>query len=255
MNSPVEISCVIPAFEAVDLTARCLTSALAQRSVEFEIIVTDDSATGEIRALVEALTPRVANIRYIEGPRSGNPVDNWNHGLGQACGAACVLVHQDEFIVDPLYFRRAVDRLTMTNAAAVVGQTRVIGVTRPSRFGLVAALARAVGRPRWLLPIANWLGPTAAFVFRRGPLFDPSLVAIVDVAFYRTVLKTGPLEVLEGVCVGSLGHHGAQISAGLDFRAVVARELRDLARRSPPAIGPAEYAVVSAWLRLRSWLG
>jgi glycosyltransferase involved in cell wall biosynthesis len=246
----VEISCVVPAYENLDLFARCLTSVTAQDDVAFEVIVSDDSASGVVRDFVATLGARPAELRYGAGPRSGNPVANWNHGLAQARGEFCVVVHHDEFLVDRRYLRRAVDALRASGAAAVAGQTAVIGVRRRSRFALVSRLARAIGGPAWLLPAANWIGPTAAFVFRRGPLFDESLTALVDVEFYRRVMAGGPLAFLAGTSVGSLGHHGAQITASLDFKAVVARELRELASRSPPAVGPAELAISQAWLRL-----
>ena len=250
----MEISCVIPAYENLDLVARCLTSVLAQEHVAFEIVVSDDSASEVVRDFVATLTRPPPEVRYVAGPRSGNPVANWNLGLAQARGEFSVLVHHDEFLVDPRYFRRAVDALRASGAAAVVGATTVVGITRESRFGLVSRIARLVGRPAWLLLVANWLGPTAALVFRRGPLFDETLKGIVDVEFYRRVMAAGPLVFLPGVSVGSLGHHGAQITAGLDFKVVVANELRDLAGRTPPSISPAEHAFCRAWLRMASWL-
>jgi glycosyltransferase involved in cell wall biosynthesis len=246
----MEISCVVPAYENLDLVARCLTSVVVQGDVAFEIIVSDDSASGVVRDFIAAFGRPSAEVRYVDGPRSGNPVANWNRGLAQARGEFCVVVHHDEFLVDPRYLRRAVDALRASGAPAVAAQTAVIGLGRRSHFALVSSIARALGGPVWLLPIANWIGPTAAFVFRRGPLFDESLTAMVDVEFYGRVMAGGPLAFLPGISVGSLGHHAAQITAGLDFKAVVARELRDLARRTPPAVGPAELAICQAWLRL-----
>lgn len=250
-----EITCVIPAFENLDLLGRCLTSVAVQKDVDLEIIVTDDSKTGLARNLVASLMTAFANIRSLEGPLSGNPIDNWNHGLDAARGRFCVVAHHDEFLIDPRYLRRAVDRLEATRAPAAVGRTAVIGVARASRFSLATAVARALGRPIWLLPILNWIGPTAAFVFRRGPRFDPALVQLADVEFYRRVLKGGRPAILDGVCVGSLGHHAAQITATIDPPALARRELAILAARSPPSVGPLEGAIFTSWLGLRSWLG
>ncbi len=227
----------------------------AQRDVDLEIVVTDDSKSGLARDFVASLGTAVAPIRYLDGPRSGNPIDNWNHGLAAARGRYCVLVHHDEYLVDPRYLRRAVDRLEETKALAAIGQTAVTGVARASRFRLAVAVARALGRPVWMLPMLNWIGPTAAFVFRRGPRFDPALVQLADVEFYRRVLKDGRPEILAGVCVGSLGHHGAQITATIDPPALARRELAILAARSPPAVGPLERAIFTSWLGLRSRLG
>jgi glycosyltransferase involved in cell wall biosynthesis len=251
MTAP-QISCVIPAYERIDLLTRCLISVMAQREAALEIIVTDDSRSSTVRDLVAALAPFTPPIRFLEGPRTGNPIDNWNAGLEEARAPFCVLVHQDEFLVDPRYLRRAADALKRSGAAAALAGTAVIGVDRPSRFALVAPIAgRLPGAPR-LLPLINWIGPTAAFVFRTGPRFDPALVQLADVEFYgRVLLRTGRLVRLPGVSVGSLGHHDGQITARIDTGGAALKELALLASRRPPTISGLEHAAFSAALRLR----
>ena len=239
-----EISCVVPAFEQPDLLERCLRSIAAQRGVAAEVIVSDDSRDGAVRARVEALG--LSAVRCADGARTGNPVDNWNLGLEQARANVCVLIHHDEYLLDPTYLRRAVDSLADQSVAAVIGGTVVNGVERPSRFALARRIGHALGRPAWILPSLNWIGPTAAFVFRRGPLFDPALVQLVDVAFYRQVLAGGRAAMLGGACVGSLGHHGAQITAAIDPRALARAELPHLA-------GGGELALHRAVLAARGW--
>lgn len=222
-----ELSCVVPAFGHPELLSRCLVSLAAQRYLPLEIIVADDSPTSDVRDLIAGLA--IPKLRYLPGARTGNPVDNWNLGLRAATAPVLVLVHHDEYLVDPLYLRRAHDLLTDPHIAAVVGGVQVTGVNRPSRFALAHALARVVGRPAWILPSLNWIGPTAAFVFRRGHTFDPRLVQYADIAFYRRVLKTGRFATLDRLCVGSLGHHDAQISARIDPRTLARREITGLA--------------------------
>jgi GT2 family glycosyltransferase len=248
----MEITCVIPAFERLDLLARCLVSVCCQEDVQVEVIVTDDSRTGAVRDFTANLAAAFPFVRYLEGARSGNPVDNWNHGLRQAASALLLLVHQDEFLLDPRYLRRAVDAMATTGAAAVLGHTAVIDVTRSSRFSRVAPLASRLARPAWFLPMVNWVGPTAAFVFRAGRQFDRTLVQLVDVEFYGRVLATGKLVTLDGICVGSLGHPG-QITATIDPVASALADLRALAARTPPAVGPLQHAASRLAVTLRAW--
>ena len=222
-----DLSCIVPAFGHPELLSRCLTSLANQRYLPLEIIVVEDSPTSEVRDLIEGLA--IPNLRYLPGARTGNPVDNWNLGLRAANAPVLVLVHHDEYLVDSQYLRRAFDLLTDPHIAAVVGGVQVTGVNRPSRFALALSLARLVGRPAWILPSLNWIGPTAAFVFRRGHTFDPRLVQYADIAFYRQVLKTGRFATLNRLCVGSLGHHDAQISARIDPRKLARREITGLA--------------------------
>jgi glycosyltransferase involved in cell wall biosynthesis len=248
--SPPEISCVIPAFENPDLLARCLTSVTAQRDATFEILVTDDSRGSRVRDFLAAAPDLAARVVYLEGPRTGNAVHNWNAGLEQARAPLHLLIHQDEFLLDPFYLRKAIDALGRTGAAAAVAGVSVTGVNRPSRFALVSPIARRLWRAQRLLPVINWIGPTAAFTFRAGHRFDPSLVQLVDVEFYLRVLGTGPLARLPGIAVGSLGHHDAQISARIDPTALALKELAELAGRTPPVISPAAHALYAAALNL-----
>ena len=248
----MKISCVIPAYEQHELLMRCLTSACAQTGVDLEVIVTDDSASDAIRASTLALARTHPFVRYVEGPRSGNAIDNWNHGLDQARGALLVLAHQDEYFVDPTYLRRAVRALADPRVAAAVARTRVTGVGRPSRFALVAPIARRLPYPKWWLPTVNWIGPTAAMVFRPPHRFDRSLVQLADVEFYGRVLAGGTPVMVHGVCVGSLGHHADQITAAIDPIALAREELRALAARTPPAISRAQHTLAHLATFLRS---
>ncbi len=253
MTEP-EISCVIPAYENLDMLARCLLSVAAQRDAKVEIIVTDDSDSRRIRDFIAATPELAETVRYSWGPRSGNPVENWNAGLDHARAPIHLVVHQDEFLVDTLYFRRAIDALDRSTTVAVRAGVCVIGVDRPSRFALAAALTSRLWGARHLLPMINWMGPTAVFAFRAGHRFDPEMLQLADVEFYGRVLRSGRLARLEGVSVVSFGHHQAQITARIDPTAMALEELSRLARRSPPAISPLAHAVYAGALKLRARL-
>ena len=250
--TPPQISCVIPAYEAVDLVAACLASIADQRGVDLEIILTDDSRSAAARARLGDLCAAAPNARYIAGARTGNPLENWNAGLAAARAPLVLMIHQDERLIDPHYLRRAVDLMRRPGVAAVRAGTQVTGVDRPSRFALASAMVGRLPGAARILPAINWIGPTAAFVFRAGHRFDPSLVQLADVEFYGRVLKTGALARLSGVQVASLGHHGDQITARIDPIALTRQELATLCARRPPRYGRLERLACEAALRLRS---
>ncbi len=249
MADAPEISCVVPTFESLSLVTACLDSILAQQDVRAEIIVSDDSHSDPIGAHVVS----TRRVRFVDGPRSGNPVDNWNCGLAAALAPLRVLVHQDETLLHPRYLRDAVDALANPRMVAAIGVTVVSGGARPSRHNLVAPVGRRLpAGPAWL-PLINWIGPTAAFVFRGDHRFDPALVQLVDVEFYTRVLKTGRYVVMPGERVGSRGYHADQITARIDPIPVAIAELDDLARRRPPAIGSWTHAAAKLAMRARQW--
>ena len=241
MSAP-EISVVIPAYENAELMSDCLASIARQREVRADVIVSDDSRTDAIGPIIGS-----SCFRLVEGARTGNPVDNWNHGLDQAGAEIRLLVHQDEWLIDPFYLRRAVDAFADPRVSAVIGRTVVRGGVRPSRYNRVSAVARRLPGRSALLPLVNWIGPTAAFAFRGPARFDPTLVQLVDVDFYIRRLREGRCVLLSEPCVGSRGYHTAQITAGIDPVAIALGEIDRL------PIGPASKALARIATRARRW--
>ena len=253
MTTAPEIACVIPTFESLDLVAACLKSVLAQTGVAPQIIVSDDSRSDRVRRYVADTARSKGAVSYLDGPRTGNPVDNWNRGLDAATAPLRVLVHQDERLIEPNYLRDAVDALRRTSAVAVIGRTMVDSGLRPSRHATVAAIGRRLPYAPRFLPMINWIGPTAAFVFRGDHHFDRDLVQLVDIEFYGRVLKTGSYIVLLGSRVGSRGYHSEQITAKIDPISLALEELDALAARSPAVIDPFTRAAAKFAVRARRW--
>lgn len=253
MGDVPEISCVIPAFESLELVSACLASIRAQADVRAEIIVSDDSRGGRVRAFLTDTLRAGSDVRYLEGARTGNPVDNWNLGLAAARTPLRVLIHQDETLIDRRYLRDAVDALARPGVVAAIGPTLVSGGSRPSRHNTVAAIGRRLPAAARLLPLINWIGPTAAFVFRGDHRFDRGLVQLVDVEFYLRVLKTGRHAVLSGDRVGSRGYHDDQITARIDPIPLALDELAALAARRPPAIGALTHQAARFATKARRW--
>ena len=228
-NEKPEISCVIPAYESIDLLSRCLMSVLTQESVHTEVLVCDDSYSQDVLRLVEFLATRYKQLRYIRGTRSGNPVQNWNKGIDEARANYCVVIHHDEFLVDTKYLRKALDKLQTDDLSVVIGRCRVIGINRRSCFHSAQRLMLSVHAPLWTLYATNWIGPTAVFVFKKlnNLRFNSYLIYLVDVDFYyRILVKVPTIELLEDISVVSIGHHSAQITDQCDVFDQCLKEVR-----------------------------
>lgn len=254
-RTPPSVSCVIPAYERVELFGRSLLSAATQEDIALEVIVCDDSKSDGIRAYCAAFHGAFPSIRYLEGARTGNPIDNWNLGLEHASGEFIVILHQDEFFVDRRYLHNALSYLTRTGSRGVVGRCQPISITRKSRFPLVQRVLTAFGAPRWLLFCFNWIGPTAAVVFRSDASlrFDRKLAYLVDIDFYLRLFKPKDrIEFLPGTAVASLAHHQDQITATLDPRVQTHSELTAcLQKHSGITLLQQRTLRFIAWLRVR----
>jgi len=253
-NYQPEISCIVPAYENIALLTRCLMSILTQERVKIEVIVCDDSASRDVSDMVNFLATRYPQLRYVNGTRTGNPVENWNRGLDEASAKHCVVIHHDEFLVDTEYLRRALDRLEATGLVAVIGRCSVVAITRRSRFALLQSLMLAVKAPLWTLYAVNWIGSTAVVVFSglNKPRFNPDIVYLVDVDFYyRLLTPEKKVNFLDGISVVSVGHHDAQISAKCDIPAQNLKEIRYIALFAGDRLSAFQrnFLILFAWVR------
>lgn len=82
----MKISVIIPTCNRVESLLKCLDclhpDAQGQFTKKYEVIVSDDSTTDELREIVENLHPWV---RWVQGPRRG-PAANRNNGVKYAVG-------------------------------------------------------------------------------------------------------------------------------------------------------------------------
>jgi len=77
---PVDFSVIIPTFRRPNELMMTIASVLAQRGIEVEVFVIDDSPEGSARDLIEAL--RDLRVRYVKNPRPSEGVPSVVRNLG-----------------------------------------------------------------------------------------------------------------------------------------------------------------------------
>jgi glycosyltransferase involved in cell wall biosynthesis len=233
-------------------------SILTQADISPHAVVIDDSSGTDVKIFVEQLQKIYPDVEYHDGPRSGNPVDNWNAGLDRARGSYCILVHHDDFLLDKGYLRRAVDGLRDRHAGVLVGGHSLAGLPVKSRFALAARLARLLRFAPWSLYAMNWIGPTAAVVFQttRAPRFDRRLCWLADVDFYYRLLSQGRELIRDGATCVVSQRHDEQITQRVDSRLLHLRELAMLREETPDLLEPWQFnaAIACAAVRVPVWL-
>lgn len=100
------VSILIPTRNRKILTIKAIRSALAQSYKNIEIIVTDNSDKGELKPLIDDL--RDSRIRYFKNSKNIGPILNWRKALEIAEGELCLLLPDDDFIINPFYIEDAV---------------------------------------------------------------------------------------------------------------------------------------------------
>jgi glycosyltransferase involved in cell wall biosynthesis len=256
MNKPEsEISCVIPSYENLDLLARCLMSVLTQENIIIEVIVCDDSHSQKIRKFVNCLSKKYSNIIYLKGPRSSNPVDNWNKGLAVASCKYCVVIHHDEYFLDKTFLRDAINAIKKDNLIAAIGKSAVIGVNRRSNFNLVRKSISLLGNPLWLIFMVNWIGPTGSFVFknRSDIKFNNKLKYLPDVDFYFRILSSNNYILIDKLSVISIGHHSSQITSTYDYLTKNITEVQMVSKAYGKNISKTQSFVLNLFSKLRKY--
>jgi glycosyltransferase involved in cell wall biosynthesis len=101
-NPKAVVSIVIPAYRRADVLRRALDSALDQDFAgEYEIIVVDDSATGNsdsspLRSLMSTYCSKFKNIIYYHNMKNLGSSDNWNRCFMLARTQWFCLLHHDD---------------------------------------------------------------------------------------------------------------------------------------------------------------
>lgn len=207
-------SIIIPAYQQVSLLKRALDSVLQQEGIDFEVIVTDDSTNDEIQTYVKSLHHPA--IRYYRHTSHGNPIENWNFGLGMAEGQYIILMHHDEAMVSQHYLRNVFHKITQRD---IVISDVEVAVNDKRRRRMVNVWAkRLICRHPILLFIQNVIGPTACITFKREnmQMFNPELKWLVDVEWYYRMLKGAHISHSGECKIQSIHGHADQITTKLE---------------------------------------
>jgi glycosyltransferase involved in cell wall biosynthesis len=186
------ITILIPSYERPAYLRRALDSISIQRFRDFEVIVTDDSASDSVEKFISASNYDFP-IQYIRNhPPQGTP-RNWTAGLAIASGAWIKILHDDDWFStsDALgkYSNRISENvdLVFSGYYAVFEESgkRVDRTITEHRF-------QKIQQDPFLLCASNRIGPPSVMLFRRdlSVHFDPSLKWIVDWEGYIRMLLT-----------------------------------------------------------------
>lgn len=93
----VDVSVVVPAYNAARYLPQTIDSVLAQEGVALELLIVDDCSTDDTAALVAVAAARDARVRYLRMPaNSGGPAGPRNLGIQAAQGRWVALCDADD---------------------------------------------------------------------------------------------------------------------------------------------------------------
>ena len=91
MEQEIIVSICIPAYKRADFLERCLDSILQQSFQQYEIVITDDSPTDELKSL----SGKDERIVYVKNEQPLGSPANWNKAISLARGKYIKIMHHD----------------------------------------------------------------------------------------------------------------------------------------------------------------
>lgn len=118
MNDP-KISVIIPTYNRRDMLCQCVDSILAQTYENKEIIIVDDCSTDGTGDEVKA---RYGDrVRYYKNGRNMGCFYSRRFGFDSAEGELAVFVDDDDYYIDPDFFKKAAKAYVCNCSVALIG--------------------------------------------------------------------------------------------------------------------------------------
>lgn len=189
------VSICIPAYNQPSLTKRLLESVAAQSYASFEVVLSDDSTTAEVRDLVYSIIAE-KNIKLVYHHNStalGSPA-NWNKALDLASGDLIKIMHHDDWFSGPESLAKLVNELNSSSGCEFVFcASEILNLsdnTKSKNQPDESFLDSLKKDPKALFDNNKIGAPTATlFVNKKGLRFDERLKYLVDVDFYIRYLS------------------------------------------------------------------
>lgn len=195
-KTPV-LSILLPTYNYKDGVLRILNRIEALLCHEVEIIIGDNSSNQSIKEAVNPFLDAFSSqIFYQWNNPTKSPIENWNWLVNTAKGEYLMMIHHDEFpenektileILNKLHDDPSIDAILL-NCHLVYKKKRF--TVKHFNTKLRDFLIR--NNPNYLYR-RNLIGPTAIVVARKSlyPLFDESLIWLVDVDIYARLFQKG----------------------------------------------------------------
>ena|GEM_PF-6084741 len=187
----MNISVIVPAYNAEDTILDTLESLIAQTYPNWEAIVVDDGSTDETAKLVGRFVERDTRIRLIRQPNGGESAAR-NAGIAHAVHDWLLFLDSDDWI-SPQHLRRLTDELLSNHTLDAVhcGSARValdgtltIEEYLPPSGDMFPTLARRAAFPIHACIVRKSLVEAVG-------IFDPSFQKSSDWDLWQRIARTG----------------------------------------------------------------
>ena len=198
MSNSIFVSICIPTYNQTKYLRKTLDSIVNQTYKHFELIVSDDSSTEDVRKLLEEYVDQLS-FQYVRNtPGLGSP-QNWNHAISLAKARWIKIMHHDDWFSKSdalekmmLVANKNPDSLIFAGIKGGFVRENRSYVNLPSQTKI-----EELHKDLFSLIWANVIGPPSTILFPNSAVpFDKSLIWLVDIEFYLQLLINKQFELV-----------------------------------------------------------
>jgi glycosyltransferase involved in cell wall biosynthesis len=216
----VKVSICIPAYNQTEFLRKNLQSILEQSYSDLEVIVSDDSTTGEVEKLVKELfSGKQINYTYHKNPTPLGSPANWNKAISLARGEYIKILHHDDWFSRPDSlgtFVKALDDNAGCDFAFCSSKILNVATGNYTENRPAEDFLETLRKDELVLFDYNKIGAPSATIYRKSLNldFDTKMKFLVDVDFYIRVLRRNHNFVfIEDALIVNTSNNASQVTA------------------------------------------
>ncbi len=164
-----------------------------QKFTDYDIILSDDSSTDEVRHLL-ASHDFGGKLKYFRNPVSLGSPANWNAAIEKATGMYIKIMHHDDAFSHEDSLEEMTRYIETNNYDYIFCNTRIENIKDPAkgRIHKIRRLQRTIQKP-YLLFFGNSIGAPSTLLFKRQSFidlhYDPRYIWLVDIEYYARLFR------------------------------------------------------------------
>ncbi len=208
------ISICIPAYKNAVYLDVLLRSISLQKYADFEVVVTDDSPTDEVKECCAQYKDRFHLIYQKNTPAKGSPA-NWNAAIALANGDWVKIMHDDDWFATDDALDKYATAINLHPAASFIFSAfndYENGVFKQTHRLSNTTIKRLVRSPLFLFK-KNFIGNPSNVLLRKSrvPAYDEQLKWVVDFEFYIRCLQKVSIHYITDALI-NVGYNQDQIT-------------------------------------------
>lgn len=207
------ISICIPAYKNSKLLERLLNSIVMQTFKNFELIITDDSPTNEVKLVSDKFQHTLPHHYKKNNQALGSPA-NWNQAISLAKGEWIKLIHHDDWFEGDQALQKFANATKETTAEFIFSAYYNVEENWPKKqVTLPITIPKKLEQKPWLLFIKNYIGNPSTTLIKNNlsRWYDENLKWVVDFEFYLQHIASMKLFYIPETLV-NVGIHQGQVT-------------------------------------------